>query len=497
MLGSGTFRDPQGAFLFIGTRDIGTSSIDMTQANNNLAEGTEEGINFLSIVVMGLLFLLIWKITGMQLSFSPNIVSQVKELSYQQVEDRAAGHASLSEILTWLMMASVGLALHIVNKDRALSTWARAWPLGALLLLVVLSILWSSVPDIALRRVVKQLFLIAVVAGIVMGATSPRQIVGFTVLVTGALMAMNCAAVLLFHGAATGPAGEFKGFLDHKNTAGQFAMVTIFVWFAAARWSSGIWLKAGLYCGTLVWFLFLLGTDARTSILATIAAIVAVVILRHCIRWPAAGIIFGLSMLFLFLCGVFALISFNISFSDLIASIEGRRTTFSGRGMVWQIAYNAFLEHKVLGTGYGSLWDVGGLPAVQVYTDLHPTTFLLGLSQAHNGYFDILATLGLVGAVVFFVFLANFAWNGVTVLAESEKYADSFLVFDISVLIFVGSVLNNVAETSFLRNSLIWTILIFCYLTLCSTKSSTDHTRPVSVAESGPNNLHLDPRRTP
>jgi O-antigen ligase len=448
------------------------------------------------MVVIGLLFVLIWKITGMYFSVSAGSAPQAKEFIYQQVEDRAVGMASLSEILTWVIMAGVGLALQFTDKDRTLATWSRAWPLAVLLLLVALSVLWSSVPDIALRRVIKHLLLIAVVAGIVIGASSTRQIVRFSVLVTGVLMAINCAAVVLFHGAATGPYGEFKGFLDHKNAAGQFAMVTIFVWFAAARWSPELWLKAGLYCGTLVWFLFLLGTDARTSILATVAAIVAVIILRHCIRWPAAGVIFGLSMLFLFLCGVFALISLNISVSDLVASLEGERRTFSGRATVWQIAYNAFLKYKVLGTGYGSLWGVSGLPAVQVYTDLHPTTFLLGLNQAHNGYLDVLASLGFVGAVVFLIFLASFAWNGVTILANSEKYADSFLVFDISILIFVGALLNNVAETSFLRNNFIWTILVFCYLTLCAMRSSTDRAEPGSVAASGANDVHRDSPRT-
>ena len=136
--------------------------------------------------------------------------------------------------------------------------WTKAWPLLVLLALIVLSISWSSVPDIALRRVVKHLLVVAAVAGIVVGATSPREVLRFAVVFTGLMMTMNFASVLMFPAAATDTSGAFQGLYGHKNTAGAFAMITVFVWFSVARWSHGTWKRTALFSGTLLWFLFLI-----------------------------------------------------------------------------------------------------------------------------------------------------------------------------------------------------------------------------------------------
>jgi O-antigen ligase len=499
----GTSRGPQAiGFIHKKHSASGLPSIEMAQTSRKLSEQTREGINLLSLTVMGLLFFVIWKTSGFNLNLSPKVVQQVSE-TYQGLDESAAGYASGTEILTWFIFAAVGIFLHFVNRNRSLYTWARAWPLVVLLALIVLSIMWSSVPDIALRRVVKQLLLMAAVAGIVMGVTSAVQFVRLAVLSTALLMGLNCAAVLLFPTAAIFSTGEFGGFHYHKNTAGQFAMVTVLVWFAAARWSSGKWTRAILFCGTLLWFLFLLGTASRTSIISAAVAILFITPLGYCIRRPVAGVIFGLCTLIMFLCTIFALIAFNISFADIIAFMEGEKTTLTGRALkVWHIAYNVFLDHKLLGTGYGSLWLTGGLAPVEEYTYLQPTPFLLGLKQAHSGYFDILATLGLVGAVVLAVFLTGVIWTDVRALASADEWEDGPLLAELTGFLFVASLLSNVTEAFFLRGGILWVFLVLCYLMLCSIGSPADRKSraengETSAAVSRVEPVHPDSRMNP
>lgn len=445
----------------------------MTQISSDIATKTRDRIDFLPLVAVGLLSFVIWKSSGMSLGLSPE-VPDVKEMEYAKLEDAAAGGASIIEILTWSVFGIIGLLLQIVNKNRALFTWSRAWPLVVLLGIVALSVLWSAVPDIALRRVVRQLLLIAVVAGVVMGARSPGQIVRLSVLLTGLMLGIDFAAVLLFPAAATSTGGDFRGLHDHKNTAGQFAMVTVFVWFAAIRWSSGAWTRGILICGTLVWFLFLLGTDSRTSIISTVAAILFVIPLRFCLRKPIAGVIFCCCILLISLCTAFALIAFNISFSDIVALIEGEKTTLTGRTLVWQIAYNAFLDHKLLGVGFGSLWLTGALAPVEQYTNLPPTPFLLGLTQAHSGYFDILAALGIVGTMALFVFLASFIWTNIRALASTDRSQDGALLAELSAYIIFGSLIYNLTQSTFLAGNVFWMFLVLCHLMLCSFRSPID-----------------------
>jgi O-antigen ligase len=295
------------------------------------------------------------------------------------------------------------------------------------------------------------------------------------------MMGMNFAAVLLFPAATINSVGDFLGLHGNKNTAGQFAMLAVFVWLVAARWYSGMWARAGLLCGAILWFLFLLGTFSRTSTISTVMAILFVIPLHYCLRRPVAGVIFGFCALFICLCTIFALIAFNVSFSQFVDLIEGQKVTLTmSRVKVWEIAYNVFLDHKLLGTGFGSLWLTGAMPPVEEYTNLTPTSFLLGLTQAHSGYFDVLATLGIVGAVALFLFLANYIWTAVRALASTDKGQDGRLLAELSALIFFASLIYNLAQSAFLAGNLFWVILVLCNLMLCSFRFPTDPEFPLA-----------------
>ena len=136
----------------------------MTQISNGFVSHRRNGINTLTFIVAGLFILVIWQSSGISLSLIPDENYKDSALENQSLENTGAGGAGIINIFKDFIFASAGIFLHIINKDRARFTWTRAWPLVALLSLIVLSVLWSSVPDIALRRVVKQLLLIAMVA---------------------------------------------------------------------------------------------------------------------------------------------------------------------------------------------------------------------------------------------------------------------------------------------------------------------------------------------
>ena len=190
-------------------------------------------------------------------------------------------------------------------------------------------------------------------------------------------------------------------------------------------------------------------------------------------RRPAIGLVFGLGTIFVILCATFALIAFNVSFVDIVDFMQGEKTTLTGRAQkVWLITYEAFLDHKLLGTGYGSLWLTGGAPPVEVYTNLHPNPFLLELTQAHNGYLDILATLGLVGAAALGVFLGSALWLNFVSLATADKWQYGPLAAELSSFIFIASLVYNSAQSAFLRGNSVWMFLVLFFLMLCSTDRS-------------------------
>jgi len=436
-----------------------------------LTNSTRKELYFLPIVVAGLFLFVIWQSSGISLSLAPDSADVVKEMRYQDLAERGAGNASIFEQLMWFVAGLTGIILHFLNRDRALSIWARAWPLLLLLAFVMLSVVWSLYPDIAFRRAIKHLLLLAALAGVVVGVRSPRELLRLAVIFTGLLMVLNLASVILLPGVATDLKGAIQGLHGHKNTAGVVAMISIFVWLSAARASQGAWTRLILYSGTLLWFAFLIATYSRTSILCTALAIFAIVPLGYCVRKPKAGVILATFASLAILCSVFVLVLQNVSFADLVDFLEGEKTTLSGRAAVWEIAYKAFLDRPMLGTGYESLWSTSDLPPAEEYSDQHLTNFMIGLTQAHNGYLDVLATLGAFGAVVFSIFLAGVTWTETRTFISFRHDADRRAVIELGGFVLVASLIHNVSQTTFLRGSILWVFLLLCYLLVCSLRT--------------------------
>jgi O-antigen ligase len=446
----------------------------MTELSGNLAKPTSTGIQLTPIAVACLFFFALWQVSGISLTLSYQPSEATSEQILAGLEDRASGQAGIIDILKWCIFASIGILLHFVNKNRALFTWAKAWPLLLLLVLITLSILWSAVPDIAFRRVVRHLLLVAVLAGVVIGVRSPREILRLAVVFTGLMMVMNVASVFLFPGVAFDTSGALQGLHPHKNAAGGFTMITIFVWFSAARCSDGIFTRTILLSGTLMWFLFLFGTDSRTSIGSTILAIIVIVLLRHLIRSPILMVICSFAASVLALLAIYLTILLNVSFYDIVDFIEGERTTLTARFIVWDLVYESFLNHMVLGTGFGSLWSTGSSAPAVMYGNVPPTKFLVGLTHAHNGYIDILATLGIIGAVAFLVFLGSVFMAVIRAFKPDNLEIIGAPMAEISGFVFLAIIVGNITKTTFFAPNMVWSSLIICYLMLCSVRYPAD-----------------------
>jgi len=439
----------------------------MAHLSSSLSQDSREGAQFLRLGIALLFFVTFWAVAGAVLSLNPENVANESRNVYRSLENRAEGNASLIDQLIWACLGLFGFYLHVINKDRAVYVWKRAWPLAVVLVVILASVTWSSVPDIALRRAVKHLLFITAIAGVAISVNSPRELLRMALLFTGFIMVLNIATVVVFPFAGTNANGDFLGLHGHKNTAGLFAVITVLVWFTAARWFKGAWTRGFLILGTLASFLFLIGTYSRTSLICAILAISFVLPLSYSLRRPRAGFIIALFATFLLLCGLFALVAFNLSFTDIIDFIEGEKTTLSGRANVWHIAYQAFLENQLLGTGYGSLWSAGHIPA-EKYTDLPLTDFLLGLTQAHSGYFDTLATLGLVGIATFTIFMIGVVWIYLRATFSESGNNDTRLLSEFSGFVIVAALVYNLTETTFLSTDFLWGFYILCYISLCT-----------------------------
>lgn len=112
--------------------------------------------------------------------------------------------------------------------------------------------------------------------------------------------------------------------------------------------------------------------------------------------------------------------------------------SFTGRSDIWQIVLDKFYENPLFGWGYAKSADILGMNSEAV-------GFTVG--QAHNLYLQVLISLGLVGAIVFF------SWYvGLLMRSIREKKFGQLIIF--LYIAFVGFtetiILNTIANNAFL-----------------------------------------------
>jgi O-antigen ligase len=123
----------------------------------------------------------------------------------------------------------------------------------------------------------------------------------------------------------------------------------------------------------------------------------------------------------------------------------------TGRTFLWQLIAEQIQRHPWLGAGYGGFWVYNGKAYDSVISQLDwgPP------SQAHNGYLDILNDIGIIGFAIFATLIVNHVRN----LYRLHVLQRDDIVFFHAALIF-AAILINFAESSFLRYTDFWWILV-------------------------------------
>lgn len=142
-----------------------------------------------------------------------------------------------------------------------------------------------------------------------------------------------------------------------------------------------------------------------------------------------------------------------------------RDMTFTGRSDVWHIMLGDLEEQKREMTGFGS----GGYWGEK---DYHPKAHMHELDwephQGHNGYLDMKMSVGLIGVIIFIMFLYQYFTNIFRVLNNKNI-----------VMLFMSVIfcINNITETSFFRGKhffFVLLMLIFWYVNFKSQRDPDD-----------------------
>lgn len=362
---------------------------------------------------------------------------------------------SLFKQLTWgSLFAYCGLWLMLTTRDW--SELRHSVPLALLLLLALagLSILWSPVAFVSFKRYAQLVGIVLIGLVLARQASQGRSL--------HEMLMFSCALMLVLGltFAALKPESGFdadhalQAFSSHKNTWGQFSLLCCLVFSIGMltrpklRWASVMLLLLSM--GSLV------ATKSTTSLLAFVAMVNLTLVWLAIYRggWP--GMLSLILVLGISLLGTHIYLVVNGEFpfermAEGIYSATGKSKTLTGRTYLWDLVLNEIFRHPVVGIGYGSFWLDSDGPSRTIISQLNwgPP------SQAHSGYLDVTNELGILGLSMLLLVLATHLhriWR--LIRLEGKEHA----LFH-GALLFCALIINY-AETSFLRTTHLWWILL-------------------------------------
>lgn len=356
-------------------------------------------------------------------------------------------------VLLYFTVFLIGLA----HLKRTVVSGLHTPALLALLILACVSCLWAELPGLVLRRTIglagatlfgmvlasrldfeDQLALLRRVVRIVTTLTFAAWAAGPLVgsnLVTGESTTLNGYQVQI-------EAGAWRGIFNHKNDLGAMMAIAILVeWHIPAhttlsKVAKAFWLSA--------YALLLLLSHSVTSLVSVGLAILLMFTFkafRHQYR-----IIVPLLLLVTIFSGT--LIALN---ATSVTGALGRSEDLSGRADLWRWVVVMILKRPFLGYGFSGFWKGASDQAAVVESRI-------GWSPvyAHNGYLEILLSLGVAGLLLFLWF----AGTGIRRAVVRAKAAES--VQDLWPLAFLTFFLiHNLGECTILwQNSLEWALCV-------------------------------------
>ena len=272
----------------------------------------------------------------------------------------------------------------------------QALPLsmGLLLAWCLASALWAPDPSIVLRRAGLEVVLVGSLL-LSVETIGPSKAFALWRWLLAAILLVNFLSIPLLP-IARHPAGEidpalvgnWRGLYGHKNVAGTVsAMTAILFLFTKNGWRNVIGIAiAAAAC------VFLVMTHSKSSAGFFVIALIGGILYRAFWR---DGLSRALLLTFAALLAI-AATGFGLLYAEQIARLLQDPNEFTGRAAIWGAELRYIADHPLLGAGFGTLTDA------QSQSPLH--TYVSGwadaVSHGHNGYLQILVTVGSVGFVL-------------------------------------------------------------------------------------------------
>lgn len=234
----------------------------------------------------------------------------------------------------------------------------------------------------------------------------------------------------------------FSGATTSKNMLGVACLVSgvFFLWDTLDRWnqrSRGAhrWVIAVniTFIAMAIWLLNIADSATSKVCLALGALVLIAAKSRRVMRRPYILTVGIPSMICVYLL---LELGFGIDIRAEIIRALGRNPTLTGRTEIWETVLG-LVPNPLWGVGYEVFWLGARARAVWDRTGNY------GINEAHNGYLEVYAGLGVIGLLILLVFL------GSTYRTICQRIADPSSLASFSLAIWTLLLFYNVTESAF------------------------------------------------
>ncbi|MDO8324737.1 MAG: O-antigen ligase [Phenylobacterium sp.] len=356
--------------------------------------------------------------------------------------------------LAYLPAYGAALVLLALTPLSAVSAVIRTPFLIMLMVVVGLSVLWSTAPDLTVRRVVA--VYATTLAGVVMASRfrwselAEVFATAFAILTVAAfLMALAVPSIGVMHELFP---GAWRGLWADKNAHGGIMTLGFAVLAAAAMLNpdrAKIWWPFAALAVLLV-----VMSTSKTSLVSVMMAVAGLMFVALVRRGPAIGV----ATSWLAVLALVMVMSVAIFASDVLFKALGKDATLTGRTEVWAAAIHQIEKRPWTGYGYGAVWDDtsrwGPLPKIVKEAGWKP-------HHSHNSWIEQWLSIGVFGLAAWALcFLQTFVLAVVAVFRDKGAY----LALPFLIVYGVTSLTESVAV---LYNDFRWVIFVALAVKLC------------------------------
>lgn len=316
-----------------------------------------------------------------------------------------------------------------------------------------ISILWSTYPDVSLKRFIQYLTTFTVIYSALLYTNNSNSLIKYFKILLSVYVVISILSVFTIPGAKD-RFGIWQGLAPSKNHLGIMCVISI-IFFINFLAEANLKWKPLYLALLLISIALFIGSNSFTSLLSVIIILIIYSILQidHIFK------LLNIGRFISFFIAASGLIFFSMTvifFPDVLASIfgaGGRDLTLTGRTDLWAVMILYIQKHLLFGCGFQGFWVVNSPQMIDIYND-----FIWLPLQAHNGYIDIINETGLIGFSIFILLIINYFKQ---LSKTSTKHFFNWFI--------IAALIINLTESTLIRpNISLGSMFIFSYLALFS-----------------------------